>query len=92
MFRSRTPAEALDLIPQMLEYSPVERIKPLQACAHPFFDELRDPSTRLPSGAPLPAELFDFTETELSINPSLNEKLVPDWKRMPGGKRVEAAK
>ena len=26
----------------------------LEACAHPFFDELRDPNTRLPNGRPLP--------------------------------------
>jgi hypothetical protein len=43
----------------------------------PFFLK----ATRLPSGAPLPHDLFDFTETELSINPALNEKLVPEWKR-----------
>jgi len=81
VFRSRTPAEALELVPKMLEYAPLDRVTPLDACLHPFFDELRDQATRLPSGAPLPADLFDFTETELSINPSLNEKLVPEWKR-----------
>lgn len=32
----------------------------LEACAHPFFDELRDPNTRLPNGQPLPP-LFNFT-------------------------------
>ncbi|CAL9160233.1 unnamed protein product, partial [Musa hybrid cultivar] len=32
----------------------------LEACAHPFFDELRDPNTRLPNGNPLPP-LFSFT-------------------------------
>lgn len=31
----------------------------LEACVHPFFDELRDPSTRLPNGRPLPP-LFNF--------------------------------
>jgi acyl-CoA hydrolase len=65
----------------MLEYAPAERVSPLVACTHPFFDELREQATRLPSGAPLPADLLEFTETELSISPSLNEKLVPEWKR-----------
>ncbi|RRT62770.1 hypothetical protein B296_00013785, partial [Ensete ventricosum] len=32
----------------------------LEACAHPFFDELRDPNTRLLNGQPLPP-LFNFT-------------------------------
>jgi hypothetical protein len=31
----------------------------LEACMHPFFDELRDPNTRLPNGRPLPP-LFNF--------------------------------
>ena len=31
----------------------------LEACVHPFFDELRDPSCRLPNGRPLPP-LFNF--------------------------------
>lgn len=31
----------------------------LEACVHPFFDELRDPNCRLPSGRPLPP-LFNF--------------------------------
>lgn len=91
VFRSRTPQEALDLVPQMLEYSPAERIRPLNACIHPFFDELRDPATRLPSGAPLPSDLFEFTETELSINPALNEKLIPEWKRAAGKKSTDAS-
>lgn len=31
----------------------------LEACVHSFFDELRDPNTRLPNGRPLPP-LFNF--------------------------------
>ena len=64
-----------------------------QACAHTFFDELREPGTKLPSGRELPV-LFNFTEQvnrntpwnllktffflqELKIQPSLNSQLVP---------------
>nr|GLL25540.1 shaggy-related protein kinase epsilon-like isoform X1 [Ipomoea trifida] len=32
----------------------------LEACAHPFFDALRDPNASLPNGRPLPP-LFNFT-------------------------------
>ncbi|RHY36543.1 hypothetical protein DYB38_008440, partial [Aphanomyces astaci] len=64
VFRSRTPPEAIDLIAKMLEYDPIKRIKPLEAAAHPFFDELRqDPSINplvLPQNVPPPV-LFDFT-------------------------------
>lgn len=40
----------------------------LEACAHPFFDELREPHARLPNGRPLPP-LFNFKE-EVSCSPS----------------------
>ncbi|KAL4299982.1 hypothetical protein AHAS_Ahas17G0155300 [Arachis hypogaea] len=33
----------------------------LEACAHPFFDELREPNARLPNGHPFPP-LFNFKQ------------------------------
>lgn len=33
----------------------------LEACAHPFFDELREPNARLPNGRPFPP-LFNFNQ------------------------------
>lgn len=61
VFRTRTPPEAIDLVSRLLEYTPGSRISPLQACAHTFFNELREPNTRLPNGRDLPP-LFNFTE------------------------------
>lgn len=55
------PPDALDLITYLLQYAPQKRFTAMQALAHPFFDELRDPRTRLPNGNPLP-ELFNFNE------------------------------
>jgi glycogen synthase kinase 3 beta len=43
-----------------LVYDPLNRPKPLNNLADPYFDELRDPNTRLPNGMPLP-DLFNFT-------------------------------
>lgn len=55
------PAEAIDLISKVLQYTPSLRLKPWEVCAHPFFDEIRDPNARLPpSGKPLPP-LFNFS-------------------------------
>uniref|UniRef100_A0AC34F0J0 Uncharacterized protein n=1 Tax=Panagrolaimus sp. ES5 TaxID=591445 RepID=A0AC34F0J0_9BILA len=54
------------------------RLTPLQTCAHPFLDELRNPATKLPSGKALPP-LFDFTLQELSIEPALNRVLIPGY-------------
>ncbi|GFU52559.1 glycogen synthase kinase-3 beta [Nephila pilipes] len=76
VFRARTPAEAVDLVSKLLEYTPSVRCTPLQACAHPFFNELREPGTRLPNSRELPP-LFNFTEHELKIQPSLNSILIP---------------
>jgi glycogen synthase kinase 3 beta len=41
VFRPRTPENAIDLVSKFLKYAPDTRIKPLEACAMPIFDELR---------------------------------------------------
>lgn len=76
VFRSRTPPESVDLVSKLLEYTPTARMTPLQACAHPFFNELREPGTKLPNNRELPP-LFNFTPHELKIQPSLNDTLIP---------------
>ncbi|KAH0628686.1 hypothetical protein JD844_010108, partial [Phrynosoma platyrhinos] len=76
VFRPRTPPEAIALCSRLLEYTPTARLTPLEACAHSFFDELRDPNIKLPSGREKPA-LFNFTTQELSSNPSLASTLIP---------------
>ena len=76
VFKPRTPPEAIDLVNCLLEYTPGNRTPPLDACAHAFFDELRDPATRLPNGKELP-QLFNFTAQEMAIKPSLMNALYP---------------
>ena len=76
VFRPRTPPEAIHLISKLLEYNPSARLTALEACAHAFFDELREPNNKLPNGRDLPP-LFNLTAHELSIQPALNAKLVP---------------
>jgi len=76
VFRARTSPEAIDLVSRLLEYTPSARITPLQACAHTYFDELREQNTKLPNGRDLPP-LFNFTEDELRIQPTLNAQLIP---------------
>ncbi|MED6295565.1 Glycogen synthase kinase-3 beta [Characodon lateralis] len=76
VFRPRTPPEAIALCSRLLEYTPTARLTPLEACAHSFFDELRDPNIKLPNGREKPS-LFNFTTQELSSNPSLASILIP---------------
>jgi serine/threonine protein kinase len=79
IFRNRTPEDAMDFIAANLAYTPSNRLKPLEGCAHPFFDELRQESTVLNSqGGALPP-LFNFTEHELAQSPELLEKLIPPY-------------
>uniref|UniRef100_A0AAR2JML1 Glycogen synthase kinase-3 beta n=1 Tax=Pygocentrus nattereri TaxID=42514 RepID=A0AAR2JML1_PYGNA len=84
VFRPRTPPEAIALCSRLLEYTPTARLTPLEACAHSFFDELRDPNIKLPNGREKPS-LFNFTTQELSSNPSLATILIPAHARNQAG-------
>lgn len=78
VFRPRTPVEAIDLVSRLLEYTPSARLSAIEAMCHPFFDDIRVESTKMPNGKDLP-RLFDFTREELSIRPDLVHQLVPSW-------------
>jgi hypothetical protein len=81
LFGKRMPPEAVDLVSRLLQYSPNLRCTAVDACAHPFFDELRDLKTCLPNGRPLPP-LFNFTVAELEGLPiELVHRMVPEYMR-----------
>lgn len=86
VFRKASP-DAIELISALLEYTPTQRLSAIEAMCQPYFDELRDPSTRLPDSRhangpsrELPP-LFNFSRHELSIATHLNDKLVPPHAR-----------
>lgn len=73
----KTPPEAAKLVSNLLEYTPSNRLSPLAACAHPFFDELRLSSTqRMENGREFPP-LFNFSADELKREPHLANLLIP---------------
>lgn len=81
MFHKRIPPEAVDLVSRLLQYSPNLRSTAIEALAHPFFDELREPSTTLPNGHILPP-LFNYKPHELKGVPvEMLERLVPEHAR-----------
>lgn len=83
VFRKQLPLEAVDLVSRLLQYSPNMRCTALEACVHPFFDELRDPNTRLPNGRRLPP-LFNFTPQELTgASHELIARLLPEHTGKP---------
>jgi len=78
VFHKRMPPEAVDLVSRLLQYSPNLRCTAVEALVHPFFDELRDPNTRLPNGRFLPP-LFNFKPHELKGVPAdIFAKLIPE--------------
>ncbi|XP_027911129.1 shaggy-related protein kinase zeta isoform X2 [Vigna unguiculata] len=84
VFHKRMPPEAIDLASRLLQYSPSLRCTALEACAHPFFDELREPNARLPNGRPLPS-LFNFKQELAGVSPELVNRLIPEHIRRQTG-------
>ena len=77
VFSSRAPKEAIDFISTLLVYSPQIRPKAYHALLHPFFDQLRDPATKLPNGENLPS-LFNWTREEIEYaTPDIIQQLTP---------------
>ena len=78
-FKDVIPVDALDLVSKLLVYTPSQRLRPIEALIHPFFDELRNsalytsPYNRIPN-------LFDFFEEEIELSSvQIIEQLVPYW-------------
>ncbi|KAI4363869.1 hypothetical protein MLD38_020035 [Melastoma candidum] len=83
IFHKRMPPEAIDLTSRLLQYAPSLRCSALEACAHPFFDELRAPNVRLPNVRPL--LLFNFTEEICGAPPELIQRLIPEHMKRSSG-------
>ncbi|KAL7066061.1 protein kinase domain-containing protein [Cryptosporidium serpentis] len=78
-----TPSLAIDLLQKILRYEPNIRIKPYEAMAHPFFDNIRESHSQNPiivqSIGNTTPELFNFSKYELSIIPDyLLKKILPN--------------
>jgi len=69
----------IDLLSNLLIYDPNARLTPLKALLHPFFEELREQTTTLPNGKPIPKEIFEFTTEELNSDPDTVATLIPKW-------------
>ena len=81
VFHKHMPADAVALVAALLQYAPGQRLGALGVCAHSFFDELRAPGMRLPSGQP-PPPLFNFRAGELEgAPPELRARILPPHMR-----------
>lgn len=68
-------SEYYDLLANVLRYSPKKRFTPVQALAHPFFDELRDRDVFMKlKGEYQVGALFEFGR-------EVSGGVVPEWWR-----------
>lgn len=80
IFKPNTDPQAIDLVSKLLVYYPTKRYKAIEAAGHEFYDDLRDPNT--PFKEEYQAEkLFQLSTEELSMNTSMEAKLVPSHMR-----------
>src|SRR5258708_1943717 len=77
IFKPGTPPDAIDLIGKLLAYVPDRRYKAIEACLHPFFNELKQPNSTMPDGSPLQPEMFQFTSEEVALVPGILDQLIP---------------
>ena len=75
-FKNQDPL-FIDFLSSLLVYNPKNRLKPIEALCHPYFDDLR--AQRLTINSRPVVELFDFGSVEIGNNPSILQKLVPAW-------------
>ncbi|KAI7863355.1 kinase-like domain-containing protein [Spinellus fusiger] len=75
VFKEKTPSKSIDLLEHLLVFDPKQRLEAIDALVHPFFDQLRDPHLCL--GDKMCPPLFNFSDQELRIKPSLAHGLVP---------------
>lgn len=70
----------IDLISKVLVYNPKERLKPMEAVAHPYFNDLRNQNFQIQE-CKIP-ELFNFTQEELGgVKQDVLDVIVPAWKK-----------
>ena len=66
VFRVSPEPHALALLTSTLVYAPQQRPAAAQLLAHPWFADLPSRAVKLPSGAPLPDTLVDYSKEELA--------------------------
>lgn len=76
IFKQGTNAEVIDLVSKVLVYYPNKRLKAIEVAGHEFYNELRDPNTKIPAEYD-PENLFQLTREELELNPAMEARLTP---------------
>ena len=61
LFKNKCDDLTIQLLSELLVYDPQKRLKPLEALAHPYFDEIRQQKINVKF------DLFDFSQGKLMI-------------------------
>jgi len=70
----------IDLISKVLVYNPRDRLKPMEALAHPYFNDLRNQNFQIQE-CKIP-ELFNFSAEELGgVKQEILDVIIPSWKK-----------
>ncbi|CRG95349.1 glycogen synthase kinase 3, putative [Plasmodium gallinaceum] len=78
IFPKSTSEDAINLVSRFLKYEPLKRLSSIEALSDPFFDELRDPSIKLPKYIDKLPELFNFCEEEIKVmSDECRKKVLP---------------
>ena len=80
VFRSKTPPLAVDFMSKLLVYVPTKRLGPFEALKHPFFDELKTETARMPDGKVFPP-LFNFLASETEAYGEVIAEITPAFAR-----------
>ncbi|CAN3358861.1 hypothetical protein DICA4_D11012 [Diutina catenulata] len=77
IFRKSSP-ECIAFLQRMLQYSPIDRVSCIEALVDPYFDELRNPSTKLPNYRKIFSQQFHSNSANYQIYAQQ-----PDLKELP---------
>jgi hypothetical protein len=65
VLKQRLDPVGTDLVSGLLQYDPRRRLRPLQSCAHAFFDEIRQEDLRV--NGTKPPDLYNWTKEERKL-------------------------
>ncbi|KAH6889438.1 kinase-like domain-containing protein [Thelonectria olida] len=71
----KADANAIDFIARLIEYIPTKRLPAINAMAHSFFDQLRDPNTKLPDSRNGSGQMRDLPNLFNFSNEGMSESL-----------------
>lgn len=78
--KNKVSKDFIDLLSGLLKYDPEQRLSPLQALNHSYFDDIKDEKSVISNNIKMPDSIFDFSPEEYqSDKESLIDSIIPKW-------------